>query len=163
LRLCSRDQNFMKTFIDLCIDARRGGWGVRGVWNSTPRQFFEKLVNKTQNRWTPRQFFLKPLTPQGFSTHVHLWTYDHLTEVSNDNLVTRSKLFEAFYGLSTIWPGWNWHLGHKLKTFLSGFWSFDLLLVTRSKNSISWKMTQKQFRYPDHESLVDYPRHGSDT
>jgi hypothetical protein len=27
------------------MDAHRGG-GVRGVWNSTPRQIFEKLVNK---------------------------------------------------------------------------------------------------------------------
>ncbi len=69
------------------------------------------------------------------------------------------RLLWHFYHLARR----NWHLGHNIKTFITGFWFFDLLLVTRSKNSISWKMTQNQFRSPYHESLVDYPRYGSDT
>ncbi len=66
----------------------KGGWGV---WNSTPRQIFKKLINKNAIKPKiggppPRQFFLKPLTPPplgilaktsspppGFSARVHLW------------------------------------------------------------------------------------------
>jgi hypothetical protein len=56
--------------ISLDIDAKGGqGWGRggRGGGDSTSRQIFEKLIHKnaikSQNSWTPWQFFLKALTP----------------------------------------------------------------------------------------------------
>ncbi len=46
------------------IDAHRGEGGRGGMKQHPPRQIFEKLVNKMQNRWTPPgNFSLKPLTP----------------------------------------------------------------------------------------------------
>jgi hypothetical protein len=115
--------------------------------------------NFSWNPWPPspprdfgKNFKYPPPPLPGFSTRVHLWTY------------------------MIIWRRCQMTNGHKVKTFWSLLWPFDhltrfkltpwsqtqnfynrpfdLLLVTRSKNSISWKMTQKQFRYPDHESLV---------
>jgi hypothetical protein len=70
------------------MDAHRGGEGGRGRINiGPPRKISKHLLikcNKTRNRGTPWQFFLKALTPQGilakttgtpspgFSTYVHL-------------------------------------------------------------------------------------------